>query len=217
MDMINEITMSIIKNAKDGQSIRSLAKSIGFAYSAVYKWTIMLEKYEVIHIIRKGNKNSIKIINSPIYQKCREVSKMIDTIEKDRIFWKIIKTRDLQVRCVQSTAVAIWTQGGYIPGDFAEKVYYVEVAEADVHQMKKILDRYSVAYTEKEIGKERPLIKIIPKKICKMERKNKIPVMPLQELVAWCKRLYLDSILEQLDELYDLKVKEKYAEVHTNR
>ena len=55
--IVNEITMKIIKNAKDGESIHSLATRIGFAYSAVYNWVLEIEKYEVIKIIRKGNKN----------------------------------------------------------------------------------------------------------------------------------------------------------------
>ena len=38
MGIINEITTAIITEAKDGESIRSLASKIGFAYSAVYKW-----------------------------------------------------------------------------------------------------------------------------------------------------------------------------------
>ena len=61
--IINEITIRIIRNARDGESIRSLANKIGFAYSAVYGWILELEKYEVIRIIRKGNKNIIKINN----------------------------------------------------------------------------------------------------------------------------------------------------------
>ena len=40
--------------------------------------------------------------------------------------------------------------------------------------------------------------------------------MPLFELVKWSKKLQLENILEQLNLLYGLKLKEKYAEVHTN-
>jgi len=44
MGIINEITLSIIKNAEDGESIHSLASKLGFAYSAVYRWILELEK-----------------------------------------------------------------------------------------------------------------------------------------------------------------------------
>ncbi len=45
MVIINEITSKIIKNARNGESIRNLANRIGFAYSAVYAWVLELEKY----------------------------------------------------------------------------------------------------------------------------------------------------------------------------
>ena len=61
MKIVNEITADIVKNAENGESIYSLAAKIGFAYSAVYRWISELEKYGVISLIRKGNKNVIKI------------------------------------------------------------------------------------------------------------------------------------------------------------
>ena len=61
MKLINEITAAIVKNAKDGEAIHTLAERIGFAYSAVYKWISILENYDVIHLVRQGNKNIIRI------------------------------------------------------------------------------------------------------------------------------------------------------------
>lgn len=215
--MINQITMNIVRNAKGGETIRSLAKRIGFAYSAVYRWVNVLESYGVLHMIRKGNKNIIKINKNEIYNRYIALNKSVETVEKDKIFWNIIKTTELHIRFVQSTAVVIWTQGSYITGDFTDRVYFLEVAEKDVTSLKKLLKRYDIAYTEKENIGERPLVKIIKKKSFTIERKNGLPVMPLQEFVSWCKKLYLDSILEQLDELYHLNLKERYAEIKTNR
>jgi hypothetical protein len=217
MKMINQITMSIIKNAKDGETIHGLAKRIGFAYSAVYRWVNELEMYDVLHMIRKGNKNIIKINKNEIYSRFMELNKSIEAVEKDKVFWNIIKKIDVEVRFVQSTAVVIWTHGSYITGDFSDRVYFLEVAEKDMDNLKKILKRNDIAYTEKDTIEERPLVKIIKKKSFTVERKNSLPVMPLQELVSWCRKLYLDSILEQLDELYNLNLKERYAEIKTNK
>ena len=215
--MINAITMAIIKQAKDGETIRNLTKRIGFAYSAVYRWMMVLEEYEVIHIIRKGNKNVIKINKNQIYNKCRELSKSIEVVEKDKIFWKIMKKITLGVRFVQSTAVVIWTQGSYITGDFSDRIYFLEVVEKDVGKVEGILKEHDIAYTKNTIPEERPLVCIMPKRAFAVKKKGGLPVMPLQELVAWCKRLYLDSILEQLDEVYHIGIKARYAEIKTNK
>ena len=83
MKVINEITMDIIKNAKDGESIYSLASKIRFAYSAVYRWIFELEKYGVISLIKKGNKNVIKINKNLIYKKFKELDNAVSVIEKD--------------------------------------------------------------------------------------------------------------------------------------
>src|SRR3989344_3192554 len=156
MKIINEITINIIRKAEDGESIHSLACKIGFAYSAVYKWVFVLEKYGVISLIRKGNKNIIKISKNLIYKKFEELNDAVSVIEKDRVFWNLIKKSKLGIRFVQGTAVAIWTKGSFITGDFYDKIYFLECNIKDV------------------------------------------------------------DILKQLNLLYGLKLKEKYAEVHTN-
>ena len=63
---------------------------------------------------------------------------------------------------------------------------------------------------------KRPLIYIIPKKKFKIEKINKLPVTPLKELIDYCKKLYLDNVLEQLDLLYDLGLNKRYSEIYTN-
>ena len=93
---------------------------------------------------------------------------------------------------------------------------FTAVVEKDSDTLKELLKKYKISYTEGKIIKERPLIYIITKKTFKVENKNNLPVMPLHELVAWCKKLYLDSILEQLDELYNLNLRVRYAEINTN-
>jgi hypothetical protein len=215
--IINEITIKIIRNARDGESIRSLASRMGFAYSAVYGWILELEKYEVIRIIRKGNKNIIKINNkNVIYNKFRELDSVVSVIDKDNEFWKFIKNTRLKVRFVRGTAITIWTKGGFITGDFYDKIYFLDAVEKDINSLKKELDKKNIAWTENKLTNKRPLVYIIPKKEFDIEYITRLPVMPLRELMDYCKELYLDNVLEQLDLLYSLGLNKRYSEVYTN-
>ena len=214
--IVNEITTKIIRNARDGESIRSLANKMGFAYSAVYRWILELEKYEVVKIIRKGNKNIIKINKSLIYDKFKELDNAVSVIDKDNEFWVLIKSIKLRIRFTKSTAITIWTKGGFITGDFYDKVYFLEVTEKDSNSLKKILDKKNIAWTKNKLVNKRPLVYIIPKKKFTMEKLNNLPVLPLKELVDYCKKLYLDNVLEQLDLLYNLGINKRYSEVYTN-
>jgi len=216
MGIINEITASIVKNAKDGESIRSLSAKIGFAYSAVYKWVSELERYGVIRLIRKGNKNVIKINRNLIYKKFKELSNAVSSIEKDKVFWDLIKNLRLRVRFVKGTAATIWTQGSFITGDFYDRIYSLEVDGKDLPSLKSALKKHGISYTEKEISTKRPLVYISPGDNFRVVRKGGLPVMPLNELVRWCKDLQLENILEQLDLLYNLGLKARYSEVETN-
>ena len=114
------------------------------------------------------------------------------------------------------TAITIWTKGGFITGDFYDKIYFLEAVKKEVNLLKKILDERNMAWTENKLTNKRPLVYIIPKKEFKVEYIDNLPVMPLRELVDYCKELYLDNILEQLDLLYSLGLNKKYSEVYTN-
>ena len=209
--------MKIIRNAIDGESIRSLANKIGFAYSAVYGRILELEKYEVIRIIRKGNKNIIKINNkNVIYNKFRELDNVVSVIDKNNEFWEFIKNIRLKIRFVRGTAITIWTKGGFITGDFYDKIYFLEIIEKDINSLKKELNKKNIAWTENKLTNTRPLVYIIPKNEFKVQKANNLPVIPLKELVAYCKELYLDNVLEQLDLLYNLGLNKRYSEVYTN-
>ena len=216
--MINQITNSIVKHAKNGETIYSLAKKTGFAYSAVYKWVMVLRDYEVIDLIEMGNKSIIKINRNSIYKKFRELNNAVNVIEKDRIFWDIIKKTRLKIRFIESTAVVIWTQGSYITGDFIDKVYFLEGYNKDLPSFEEILKKYDIKYSEdKIVADERPFVYITPKRNkFEINRKNNLPVIPLNELLKWCKKLYLDNVLEHLDQIYHLNLKTKYSEIKTN-
>ncbi|MBU3907275.1 MAG: hypothetical protein KKA64_03415 [Nanoarchaeota archaeon] len=216
MGIINEITIKIIKNAKDGESIHSLANRIGFAYSAVYNWILKLEKYDIIKITRKGNRNNIKINKNLIYRKFIELESAVSAVQKDNELWRLVKEAKLRVRFVKGTAITIWTGGGFITGDFYDKIYFLEVFEKDANSLKKILEKNNIPFTESNINSQRPLVYITPKKNFKIERVNGLPIMPLKELVVYCKKLYLDNVLEQLDLMYNLNLNIRYAEIYTN-
>lgn len=216
MVIVNEITMNIVKNAEDGESIYSLASRMGFAYSAVYKWISELERYGVISLIRKGNKNVIKINKNLIYKKFKELDDAVSVIEKDNTFWRLVKTLKLKMRFVKGTAATIWTKGSFITGDFYDRIYFLEVEKKDIDNLKKALKKEGIAYTDGELNNKRPLVWIIKKENLKIEKKNGLPVMPLRELVEWGKELHLENILEQLNLLYNLRLNVKYSEVLTN-
>ncbi len=216
MKVINEISVDIVKNAKNGESIYSLASKIGFAYSAVYRWISELEKYGVISLIRKGNKNVIKINKNLIYKKFKELDNAVSVIEEDNTFWDLVKTLKLKIRFVKGTAATIWTKGSFITGDFYDRIYFLEVNKKDADSLKKSLKKEAIAYTEGKANNKRPLIWIIQKEGFEINKKHGLPVMPLEELVDWGKELHLDNILEQLDMLYNLGLNARYAEVSTN-
>lgn len=216
MTLINEIIECIIAKAKNGDTIRQLAKRTKFAYSAVYRGVKTLEAYNVVYLINKGNKTIIKINNNKIYKKFLELHKEIDIIEKDKIFWELIKKSKLKVRFIKGTAAVIWTQGGYITGDFIERIYNLEVDEKDFVKLKDILKKYNISCSENDISKKRPFICITKGKNFKFGKKDNLPIMPLTELIKWCKDLYLDKILEELSSLYNLNLKTKYSEILTS-
>ncbi len=216
MTIVNEITIRIVRDVRNGESIHSLADKIGFAYSAVYRWILELEKYGAVRIIRKGNKNIIKVNKNLIYNKFTELDNAVSVIDNDNEFWRLIKSVKLRVRFTKSTAIAIWTKGGFITGDFYDKVYFLEVIEKDINSLKEILDKKNIAWTERKLTNKRPIVYITSKKEFKIEESNNLPVMPLKELADYCKKLYLDNVLEQLDILYNLGINKRYSEVYTN-
>jgi len=216
MVIVNEITRNIVKNAEDGESIYSLALKMGFAYSAVYRWVSELERYGVISLIRKGNKNVIKINKNLIYKKFKELDDVVSIIERDNKFWKLVKTLKLRMRFVKGTATTIWTRGGFITGDFYDRIYFLEVDKKDVNTFKGVLKEERIAYTEGKANNQRPLVWIVQRDKFKVEKKDGLPIMPLNELVEWGKKLHLENILEQLDILYNLRLNVKYSEVLTN-
>ena len=216
MVIVNEITMNILRNAKNGETIYSLASKTGFAYSAVYRWVSELEKYGVISLIRKGNKNLIKVNKNLIYKKFKELDDAVSVIEKDNTFWRLVKNLKLKMRFVKGTAATIWTKGSFITGDFYDRIYFLEVEKKDEDKLKNALRKEGIAYTKGELRNKRPLVWIIEREDFETEKKDSLPVMPLRELVKWGKELHLDNILEQLDLLYHLGLNARYAEVSTN-
>ena len=218
MEVINPITSAIVKNAMDGETIKSLSDKIGFAYSAVYKWIMVLKEHDVIYLIEKGNRSIIKVNKNNIYRKFIELNDAVAIVEKDRMFWDLIKNIKLKIRFIESTAIVVWTQGSYITGDFLEKIYFLEVYHRDLNRLKKILKKQKIDYSEKrEMTGKRPVVYLTScKNEFRIKHREGLPVVPLQELVRWCKKLHLENVLEQLDSLYSLNLSAKYSEIKTN-
>ncbi|MCD6398291.1 MAG: helix-turn-helix domain-containing protein [Candidatus Aenigmarchaeota archaeon] len=214
MKIVNPITMSIIKKVKNGDTIRKVAKKTGFAYSAIYKWIRALSEINVLELKKHGNKTEIFVNKNLVYKKFIELSEVLSTLERDKIFWNLMKKTKYKVRFVEDTTAVIWTQGGYVTGDFYDKIYHIEVLDKDFNDFRKLLKRYNINFGK--INRNRPFVCIKTKRNFNVARKNDLPVMPLKELILWCKKLKLDSILEQLNLMYDLGMKVKYSEVFTN-
>lgn len=215
-DIINPVTAAIIRQTKDGDTIREIAKKTGFAYSAVYRWITELAKRDMFEVKDEGNKKHIYAKHNELYNQFSGLIRSVNEADQDRVFWAFIKKINLKVRLRGGTAISLWTRGSYITGDFFDKIYMLEVAAKDVDKLKCELDKRNLVYTESEKKDARPLVFLSTKKDFVIEKIEGIPVMPLKELVEWGKRLDLDAALEHLDELYNLGLKTIYSEVHTN-
>ena len=216
IDIINPVTAAVIKEAKDGDTIREIAMKTGFAYSAVYRWVMELAKHDMFEVKDEGNRKRIYAKHTAMYNQFAGLIKSVGEAERDKAFWTFARKTNLRIRLAGGTAISLWTRGSYITGDFFDKIYILEVATKDLDNLKKELERNKIIYTYSEKKDARPLIFLIAKKGFSIERIEGIPVMPLKELVEWCKKLSLDAVLEQLDALYGLGLKTKYSEVHTN-
>jgi len=215
-DIINPVTAAIIKKAKDGDTIREIAKKTGFAYSAVYRWITELAKHDMFEVKDEGNKKRIYAKHTPMYNQFEGLIRSVSEASQDRIFWTFIRKTNLKVRLVGGTAISLWTRGSYVTGDFFDKIYILEVAVKDLDKLKAEFDKHKISYTESEKKGARPLVFLSGRKDFPAERIENIPVMPLKGLVDWCEKLDLDAVLEHLDALYDLGLKTRYSEVRTN-
>mgnify|MGYP001615110326 CR=1 FL=1 len=81
------------------------------------------------------------------------------------------------------------------------------------------MEKHDIDFSkEKSINKsERPFIIVsIKDKINKIYNYKNLPLTPLGEVVKWCKKLKLEPILELLNILYKIPIKQKYSEIYTN-
>jgi len=214
--IINPVTAAIIKESKDGDTIREIARKAGFAYSAVYRWVVELAKHDMFEVKDEGNRKRIYAKHTALYSQFAGLIKSVSEAEQDKAFWAFIRKTNLKVRLSRGAAISLWSRGSYVTGDFFDRIYMLEVAAKDLDNLKNELDRHKISYTEGGKKETRPLVFLAIKKNFSSEKIEGIPVMPLKELVEWCKKLDLDAVLEQLDALYNLGLKTRYSEVHTN-
>lgn len=216
MKIINPITVAIMNETRNGDSIREVSRKTGFAYSAVYRWVMALVDYGVLSLENHGNRKEIFVNKIPLYLKFTELSHYVHVLEGDKTFWRLMKKTRLGVRFVMDTAAVVWSQGGYVTGDFYDKIYHVEVLERDLTAFEQMLKKRNIEFGKEVRGANRPFVCIKTRKKIRIEKKNGLPVMPLKELVTWCMKLDLEPVLEQLDTMYNLGLKIKYSEVLTN-
>ena len=164
----------------------------------------------------EGNRKRTYANHTDLYSRFAGLIKSVREAEQDKAFWGFIKRTRLKVRLAGGAAISLWTRGSYVTGDFFDKIYVLEVAAKDSDYLKEELERQKISYTDSEKMDARPLIFLVIKEGFNTEKIESIPVMPLKELVKWCKKLNLDAVLERLDALYGLGLKTRYSEVHTN-
>ena len=218
MKIINPITIEIISKAREGDSIRKIAKNTGFAYSAVYKWIKELALLNVFKLENKGNKVHIFTEKNDIYIAFKNLIEKINEYKKELKFWDFIKKTKLKIRLGKETSAVIWAKGSYIFADFYNKVYYIDIIKKDYPKLIKKFKQYNINSIKNEnleiTTKPTIIINII--KQPQIIRVNGLPLTPLIEVIKWCRKLKLEPIIEQLGILYKIPIKEKYAEVFTN-
>src|SRR3989344_3050723 len=138
MKIINPITAAIIEKTKEGDTVRAVAIKTGFAYSAVHNWISKLENMGVFKLEKNGNRTIIKINSNEIYASFQKLIKKTKEQEKDYLFWNLMKKTKLKIRLSKETSSIIYAQGGYITGDFYNKIYYVDVLIKDYSKLSNI-------------------------------------------------------------------------------
>ena len=218
MEIINPITTEIVNKVKEKDTVRKIAKKTGFAYSAVYKWTNKLALFNVLKLEDKGNKIYISIEENDIYLAFKNLIERINEYKKEVRFWNFIKKTKLKIRLAKETSAVIWTKGSYILADFYNKIYYIDITKEDYSKLNKKFKKLGISFSKNKNDEitTKPFIIVNIVKKSKITKINNLPLVPLNELIKWCKKLKLEPILEQLNIIYNIPIKEKYSEVFTN-
>ena len=208
--IVTPVAAAVIRAARDGDTILAVAKRTGFAYSAVHRAIRALAEAGVIRVEPAGRRSRIRLAG-PLYRQYAAFIEAIAIEERDRSFWVVVRAAK-GVRLARGSAAAVWTHGGYITGDFAERVYEVEAAPDAARRFAGALAKAGVASSKDGDPAARPFVRIRIVRRCPVERVSGVPVMPLPEFVRWCKRVALEPVLEQVDKMYGLSLGAKYSE-----
>ena len=113
-------------------------------------------------------------------------------------------------------AVFIWTKGGYNIGRSKSSYpIFIEILEKDKNAWKKYFSKLDLTFTFKNERKKGIYFVVLLSKTIEKEYCENMPVLPLAKTVEWAKKYSFNfqPALEMLDELYNLKIGIKYAQI----
>ena len=214
IELMNQYVAKILIAAKNGDSIRVISKKIRESYGWTYKWVLELEKIGAI----KRNKQEVCINRSNYFY--RAGIKFVKSFLRKNLSlndaYLFPNLTGLDYIFTGIDAVFIWTRGGYNIGR-SKKSYpiFIEVLEKDKNSWEVFFSKLNINYAFKTERMKGIYFVISLSKIVEKEYCEDIPVLPLSTTVEWAKKYSFNfqPALEMLDNLYNLKLGIKYAEL----
>lgn len=137
------------------------------------------------------------------------------TVEENLRQEDILKDAKKKYAYCDNDAVNIWTDGYYWTGFTAGfKPVHIKVLEGDLNWWKNFFKKNEVEFSI--AGERRTLFGLLyvlhPARRFKIEEKDGVPVVPLKDVIKFCKEneLTYRPALEYLDKKYNLKLFEEY-------
>ena len=214
LHLINPYVAKIAIAAKDKDSIRQVSKKIQESYGWTYRWASELEKIGAI--TRK--KQEIYINKNNAFYK--EITKLIKILFKDNLrlsdAYLLPSLSGLEYIFTNTDAVFTWTKGGYNIGRSKNSYpIFIEALEQDKPAWEEFFSKLNIKYAFKNERRRGIYFIILLSKNLEKEYCEGIPVLPLAKTVDWAKKYSFNfqPALEMLDELYNLKIGIKYADM----
>lgn len=214
LDLINPYVAKIVIAARAGDSIRQTSKKINESYGWTYKWISELEE---IGVIRRKKQEIYIDKNNKFY---RDMAKLIKNSLKDNLklsdAYLLPNLSGLEYIFTNTDAVFIWTKGGYNIGRSKDSYpIFIEVLETEKKAWEKFFSKLNIKYAFRNERKKGIYFIISVSKSIEKEYCEGTPVLPLTKTVELAERYSFNfqPALEMLDELYNLKIGIKYAEL----
>jgi sugar-specific transcriptional regulator TrmB len=161
----------------------------------------------------------VKRIERGVYR-VTEPSKLVEQIVEESLRQEhVLKEAERKYAYCDNDAVALWTDGYYWTG-FTKgfKPIHIKALREDLGYWKRFFKGKKVEFALE--GESKTLFGLTyilhPNDDFKVEIRDGVPVIPLEEVVKFCKanELTYRPALEHLDEKYNLRLFEKYEHVH---